>query len=97
MIYETLAAMADYNNNRKIDNDASLFECAETISDLAEAGKLNTNSDITVMNLSNGKTRTTYNIKYISDSYHIYALQHKTPRTEIQTDIDPVDNKVIEN
>jgi hypothetical protein len=96
MIFETLAAMADYNNNLKFDNDASLSECAETIGDLEEVGKLNTNSDTTTMNLSNGKTRVTTNIKYLSDTYFIHALQHKTPRSEFQPSLDIFDNKVIE-
>lgn len=97
MIYETLAAMADLANNDRLDNDASLFECSEVISELSVDGKLNTNSDVTIMHLSNGKTRITTNVKFISDTYFIHALQSKTPRSDYQEDMDAFDNKVTES
>jgi len=96
MIYDTLAAIADYNNNHRIDNDASVYEIKEEMDSLAEDGKMTNSDDIYTMNLSNGKTRYIMGLKTYAESYFIDAIQHKTPRSEIESDMGIFDGKVVD-
>lgn len=96
MIYDTLAAIADYNNNHRFDNDASVYEIKEEMDTLAEAGKMTNSDDVFTMNLSSGKTRYTMGLKTYAESFFIDAIQHRTPRSEIEDTMGIFDGKVTE-
>lgn len=83
MIFETLAAMADLNNNSRIDNNATREECQETGELLNSQFKL----PLVTETLTIGSIT-----KVVNDanrlSYHIYAIQKKLPRSIVEPDLE---------
>lgn len=82
MIFETLAAIAEWNNNLKFDNNATREQCETTQTDLHDAGKLPLMTETLTWD-SDSKT-VSEATKY---SHYIYAIQKKTPRSVIESDL----------
>ncbi len=95
MIFETLAAMADKNNNERFDNDASYLQCVTTQQDLESVGKLNNQDEVLSSTLSNGTTKLRVALNTYAFAHHINAIQHKTPRSVIEADIAQYEGTII--
>jgi len=83
MIFDTLAAMADYNNNNKFDTSATQEECKTVLENKNSAG---------LLTLADGTVRVdSLAAKTVSDAdkYAIfaYAILNKTPRSSIEADL----------
>lgn len=91
MIFETLAAMAQWNNNKKFDFTASAAQCRANLVDVANTGAktvinaqttsgvmLVTNETLTV----NGVAKTNNQFDWFSQ--HVRGLETKAPRKVVE-------------
>jgi len=74
MIFDTLSALADYRNNLKFDNNATMEQCEEVVLELSRAQ----HETLTIgqKHLLNNEID-----KY---SYWVDGIQHKTSRTDLE-------------
>ena len=77
MIFDTIAAIADYKNNKKFDNNATREEIESILSELSNAKQ-----EI----LTIGQ-RQLFNDEIKRYTYWVDGVQHKTPRSKIESEV----------
>ncbi len=90
MIFETLAAMADWQNDKKFDLDADAAQAKSVLTDARNTGtktvieEMTTSGVMTVTSETitiNGSSRTHDPLNYLNQ--HIAGIQNKTPRKTV--------------
>jgi hypothetical protein len=96
MIYETLAAMADYSGNEKFDFTSTTTEAKAVLDDLRDGNTgglvdfATASGSLTMANevLTIGSRTITNDKTAVMDDY-IVGMQDKTPRKVLEDNIDP--------
>ena len=83
MIFDTIAAMADYNNDKKFDANATQAQCKTVMTTKNSAGLLTLGSGTITVDSQTAKTLSD------SDKFAIFthAMLNKTPRALIESDM----------
>ena len=91
MIFDTIAAMAQWNNNKKFDFQASATLCRANLVDVANTGTKTVINDQTISGVM-GVTNETLTINGVAKvnaqydwfSQHIRGLETKAPRSVVE-------------
>ena len=84
MIFETLAAMADYNDNKKFDNSPNVAYDKATMLALSVAGKLTLKSETLTVG-----SKTLNNSESDKYKFFVDGIMNRTPMATVQENMAP--------